>query len=113
MEGPLNFSKGDIIVLDFPFSDLKSFKRRPALIIKIPKGEDIIICQITAVPQEKSVEVSIINKDFQNGGLKKDSFVRIDKITTIKKTRIIYKAGSLKQEKLNEILYKICSYLKS
>ena len=40
--------KGDIIVINFPFSDLTQFKSRPALIIKVPKGEDVIICQITA-----------------------------------------------------------------
>jgi len=40
--------KGDVVVLDFPFSDLKLYKRRPALIIKVPRGEDVIICQMTS-----------------------------------------------------------------
>lgn len=105
--------KGDVIVLEFPFSDLKSFKRRPALIIKVPKGEDIIICQITSESQNKSVEIPITNKEFRDGGLKRDSFVRIDKITTIKRTRIKYKIGSLKQEKFYNVINRICSFLKS
>ncbi len=110
MEG---FVKGDVIVLEFPFSDSKSYKRRPSLIIKVPKGEDVIICQITAESQEKSVEVFLTSKDFSKGKLKRDSFVRIDKITTIKKTRIKYKVGSLKQTKFNEILEGVCSFLKN
>ncbi len=106
------FVAGEIVVLDFPFSDLRRFKRRPALIIKIPGGEDLIICQITATSKEKSFEIPLINKDFDKGGLKKDSFVRIDKITTLKNTRIKYKIGSLKQDKFNEILNELCSFLK-
>jgi len=107
------FVAGEVVVLEFPFSDLMSFKRRPALIIKIPKGEDLIICQITATSQEKSLEIPIFNKDFSRGGLKKNSFVRIDKITTIKNTRIKYKIGSLKQEKFKSILEKLCNLLRS
>jgi len=110
MEG---FVKGDVIILEFPFSDLKSFKRRPALIIKVPKGEDVIICQITAKSQEQSVETPISKNDFIDGGLSRDSFIRIDKITIIKKTRIKYKAGSLKQIKVNEIVDSVCSFLKT
>lgn len=104
--------KGDIIVLEFPFSDLQSYKRRPSLIIKVPKGEDVIICQITAGSQEKSVEVPITGKDFDKGKLKRDSYIRLDKIATIKKTRIKYKIGSLKKEKFNIILEKIVSFLR-
>jgi mRNA interferase MazF len=110
MEG---FVNGDVIILEFPFSNLIQTKRRPALIIKVPKGEDIIICQITAKSQEKSVEVPIIKKDFSKGELKRDSYIRIDKITTIKRTRVKYRVGSLKNEKFKEILDKICSFLKS
>ncbi|MEK6912946.1 MAG: type II toxin-antitoxin system PemK/MazF family toxin [Nanoarchaeota archaeon] len=109
MEG---FVRGDVVVLDFPFSDLTQFKRRPALVLKVPKGEDLIICQITAKPQEKSVEVPLNSKDFITGGLKKDSYVRIDKITSIKSTRVKYKIGSLKVEKFKEILDSIVSFLK-
>ena len=106
------FVSGDVIVLEFPFSDLKSAKRRPALIIKVPKGEDVIICQITSDSQNKEVEVSLKDNGFSKGGLKRDSYVRIDKITTIKTTRIEYKIGSLKKEKFDEILNKISSFLK-
>lgn len=106
------FVKGDIIIIDFPFSNLMQVKRRPALIIKVPRGEDVIICQITAESQEKDVEISLKNNEFVKGGLRRDSYVRIDKITTIRRTRIKYKIGSLKPEKFKEIIDKIISFLK-
>jgi len=110
MEG---FVKGDIIVIDFPYSHLREFKRRPVLILKIPKGEDIIVLQITSSSYEKSVEIPIKKEDFGKGGLKRDSFVRLDKIASIEKSLIKYKAGSLKHEKFNEIIDKVCSFLKN
>ena len=104
--------KGDIIIIEFPYSDLKHYKNRPSLIVKIPKGEDIIVCQITGTSFEKEVEIPINNENFKQGSLNRQSFIRLDKIFSIEKSMIKYKAGSLKNEKFNEILDKICLYLK-
>ena len=59
--------KGDVIIIDFPFSNLIQSKRRPALIIKVPKGDDVIVCQITGKSYEPSVEILISKKDFIEG----------------------------------------------
>ena len=61
MEG---FVKGDVIIIEFPFSNLIQVKRRPSLVIKVPKGDDIIVCQITGKSYEKSVEIPIKKKIF-------------------------------------------------
>lgn len=110
MEG---FVKGDIVILEFPFSNLIQIKRRPSLVIKVPKGDDIIVCQITGKSYEKSVEILIKKEDFNKGNLKTESYVRLDKIFSIEKSLIKYKAGSLKQEKFNEIIESIYSFLKN
>lgn len=102
--------RGDIAVIDFPFSDLKNVKRRPVLILKVPKGEDIIVAQITASSYEKSVEIPLEKNSFRVGGLKRKSFVRMDKIASIEKSLVKYKAGSLKHEKFEEVLNKIVSF---
>ena len=109
MEG---FVRGDIIVLEFPFSNLMQVKRRPSLVIKVPKGDDVIVCQITGRSYEKIVEISINKEDFHKGNLKVESFIRLDKIFSVEKSLIKYKIGSLKQEKLNEVMDKICSFLR-
>ncbi len=105
--------KGDIIVIDFPYSNLQFYKRRPVLILKIPKGEDIIVLQITSDSYEKSVEIAIKKEDFDKGNLRVESYLRLDKIFSIEKSLIKYKIGSLKNERFNEILDKVCTYLKS
>ena len=110
MEG---FVKGEIVVLEFPFSNLIQVKRRPSLIIKVPKGDDLIVCQITGKSYEKSVEIPIKKEDFHKGNLKVESYIRLNKIFSIEKSLIKYKIGSLKQDKFSEIVDKICFFLKS
>jgi len=110
MEG---FIRGDIIVLEFPFSNLIQIKRRPSLIIKVPKGEDMIVCQITGKSYEKSVEIPIKKEDFSKGNLKVESYIRLDKIFSVEKSLIKYKIGSLKREKYAEIIERVCSFLKN
>lgn len=107
------YVKGEVVVLDFPYSDLIHFKKRPALIIKVPKGQDVIVCQITGDSYEKSVEITLEKIDFQEGNLNRKSYLRLDKIFSVEKSSIKYKIGSLKHEKFNEILEKICSFLRS
>jgi len=107
------FVKGDVIVIEFPYSNLKVVKKRPVLILKIPKGEDIIVAQITGDSYEKPVEIILKKEDFRQGNLKRDSYIRIDKIASIEKSLIKYRIGSLKQKKFNEILDKICYFLKN
>lgn len=107
------FVRGDVVVIEFPYSDLKNVKRRPVLILKVPRGEDVIVAQITGESYEKPVEIILEKADFKQGSLKRDSYIRIDKIASIEKSLIKYKVGSLKQEKFNGILNKICFFLKN
>ncbi|KKQ76904.1 MAG: hypothetical protein US98_C0020G0008 [Parcubacteria group bacterium GW2011_GWC1_38_6] len=39
--------KFDIVLVDFPFTDLTKTKKRPSLVIKPLEGENTILCQIT------------------------------------------------------------------
>ena len=107
------FVRGDIIIIEFPYSNLRDVKRRPVLILKVPKGEDIIVAQITGESYEDDVEIPLNKEDFKQGSLKRESYIRIDKIASIEKYLIKYKAGSLKQEKFSEVINKICSFLKN
>jgi mRNA interferase MazF len=105
MERPL---KGDIVVFQFPFSDIDESKKRPALVAANTKDENIVLCQITSQEREDPDAISIKQKDFQQGNLNRDSFVRPTILFTVHKSRIDYKAGRLKQEKIKEIEKKFC-----
>jgi len=73
--------KGDIVLIPFPFTNLKGTKRRPAVILY--KGEmDVIVSFITSrVKWEEKTDLLIVPD--QLNGLKKPSLIRINKIATL------------------------------
>jgi mRNA interferase MazF len=106
------FVKGDIVVLPFPFTDLSSTKKRPALIVSTLLGDDLIVCQITGKVKEDTYIVKIKDFDIKGGKLKGDSFIRTNKIFTADKSIILYKVGSLEKAKMSEVENKIIKTIK-
>ena len=52
---------GDIVLLKFPFTDTKTFKKRPALIINDFNDGDIVVCRITSKIYQTSFDIYIDN----------------------------------------------------
>jgi mRNA interferase MazF len=107
------FVKGDVVVLPFPFSDLTLSKRRPALVVAAPGGDDLILCQITSQSVNDTLSIELQNKDFANGSLNKPSNIRPNRIFTADRHIILYKVGSLDQEKLSSVTARIIEILKN
>ena len=61
------FVKGDIIVFPFPFSDLSANKKRPALILSVLEGDDLILCQITSEARHNKYSIELKDSDFEQG----------------------------------------------
>jgi mRNA interferase MazF len=76
------FMKGEIVVVPFPFSDLRSSKRRPALVVASLKGDDVILCQITSQTSSDGYSVPLDGTDFASGSLSQPSNVRPNRIFT-------------------------------
>ena len=100
--------KGDIVVFNFPFTDINSSKKRPALVAANTSDENLILCQITSQQRPDPDIISLTKKDFLKGGLNHDSFIRPTMIFTVQESKIEYKAGKLKQEKIMQLEKKFC-----
>ncbi len=96
--------KGDVVVVPFPFSDLTQAKRRPALVVSVLEGDDLILCQVTSQLVKDSYAISIEGRDFEEGGLKQKSNVRPNRLFTADGHIVLYRIGNLKKDKLNEII---------
>lgn len=101
------FVKGDVVIVPFPFSDLTQAKRRPALVIAILTGEDLILCQITSQTIADLYAITLQTSDFSEGGLNQTSNIRPNRLFTADRGIIFYKAGQLKSEKLSKAIAKI------
>ena len=89
--------KGDVVVLPFPFSDLSSSKKRPALIVASLTGDDFILSQITSEERFDNYSITLNDKDFKQGSLNQTSRIRPNKLFTADKSIILYKIGSIKK----------------
>ena len=105
------FVKGDVIVIHFPFSDWTQAKRRPTLVIGTLAGDDLILCQITSQTLADRYAITLESSDFSEGGLNQTSNIRPNRLFTADREIILYKAGKLKPEKLNEAIAKIVEIL--
>jgi len=101
------FVKGDVVVLPFPYTDLSTIKKRPALVIATLKGENIILAQITKVSRNDDDIISLEKSDFSSGTLKTDSYIMPSIIFTAESFSIEYKAGKLKSEKIKQVEKKL------
>ena len=102
--------KGDIVIIPFPFTDLSSIKNRPALILNV-SDIDIIVAFITTQPNfneesEIKLEPNPIN------GLKKISYLKLNKLMTLDKKLIIGILGKLNQTELIDAVNKWIQLLK-
>lgn len=98
------FIKGQIIIIEFPFSDLSDSKKRPALIIQPLGGDDVILCQITSKNYSDPYAILINQNDLSSGYLRHDSFVRIGRLFTADRHKICGKIGHLNSNKFKQII---------
>ena len=110
MEG---FVKGDVVVIPFPFSDLTQAKRRPALILTVLDGDDIILCQITSQSVKDKYAIQINDADFETGSLKQISNVRPNRIFTVDQKIVLYKIGKIKFFRIVEVVDKAISIIQN
>ncbi|MEK6535774.1 MAG: type II toxin-antitoxin system PemK/MazF family toxin [Thermodesulfobacteriota bacterium] len=106
------FIKGDVVVIPFPFSDLSQSKRRPALVVVSLEGDDAILCQITSKTIKDTYAISIDETDFESGNLKQSGNIRPNRLFTADSHIILYRAGHIKNDKLNQVIEKLVEIIK-
>lgn len=93
------YKKWDIVLVPFPFTDLSSAKRRPALIISPDSynvGRDIVIAYLTSQINMPPRFGDYKLQKWQEAGLPKVSMVRM-KFATLDQNIVVRKLGTLQQ----------------
>jgi mRNA interferase MazF len=90
---------GAIILIDFPFTIPSQSKVRPAVVLTetSDKFKDLLVCAISSVVPEKPSEKEIIIRQddsyFAKTGLRVDSVIKVDRITTLRSSNVITTIG--------------------
>ena len=75
------YSFGDIVIVDFPFTDLSGSKRRPALVLAHDLEDDVVLARITSKPRETETDARIA--DWKISKLLFPSTVCLAKLATL------------------------------
>ncbi len=120
-----HIKKGDVVYIPFPFdkkstedqqyqesendqsSNKPQEKDRPALFLFKSEVDSFVCCAITTKPHREH-KIKIINGHFSSGKIDYEpSFARPNVITTVHRSLIRRKVGTLNSEKLAEIINKV------
>jgi mRNA interferase MazF len=99
----------------FPFTDLSSTKRRPALIVSpdiYNAGKDVVIAYVTSQLNSKPLFGDYKLQKWNEAGLPKPSLVRM-KFATLDKSIIVKRLGTLETVDSEEIEKILLSFFKS
>ena len=114
MPSTTRYKRGDIVLVPFPFTDLSSSKRRPALVVSPDsfntQMQDLVVVAITSQLTD-DYAVMIEQSDCVDGALPKTSVVKLSKVFTIHATLIIKRICELQPEKLNVVLAALRRFL--
>ena len=92
------YKQGDIVSVNFPFTDISQTKRRPALVISndlVNQTGDYLLVQITSQVKNDGLSLPIQSADYANTPLQLISFIRLHKVFLLNESLIIKKSSEL------------------
>jgi len=109
------YKKWDIILVPFPFTDLKTTKKRPALVVSpdnYNQGMDVVIAFVTSKVDQAARPGDYKIKEWDKTGLPKPSMLRM-KFATLDKKLIIKTLGRLEQKDQQDFSGKLVDFFGS
>lgn len=93
-------SRGDIVLVNFPFTDLSQTKLRPAVVLWASSTDsDVTLCAITSQNVNKLTSGEFLraqsDPEFSDTGLRVLSKVRVNRIITLSRQLVVRRLGGL------------------
>jgi mRNA interferase MazF len=103
----LKVNQRDIVLINFPFSDLSGAKVRPALVISNQgyntKSLDTVVLALTSNLSASNYKVFVSNQDLESGRLPIDSAIRVDKPFSVLQSKILKVQAKILWVKFDEV----------
>lgn len=95
MGTPPAVTRGSVVLVRFPFSDLSASKLRPAVVLAEVGQGDRILVQVTSNPYSDPRAVELTSESFASGSLQRTSYARPGKLFTASEALIARAVGEL------------------
>lgn len=90
-------SRGDVVLTQFPFTDLTGASLRPALVVSSQIGLDVVLVGISSVLRgalaPTDYTVNMTHPEFVLTGLRVTSVLRMHKLVTVERSVIVRRLG--------------------
>ena len=104
-------TRGDVVLVPFPFTDLSGRKIRPALVVNVA-GEDVLVAFVSSIlpaaaPAATDWVLPVHHPDFSHTGLKAAAVFKLAKLVCLHQSLILRKLGHVSpsiQRELDERL---------
>ncbi len=100
------YQRGDVVLVQFPFSGLSGKKDRPAVVVSTDPYHDdwdeLLVVAITSRPPKTVRTTDCALEDWKTAGLHQPSWVR-SHMATVQRTLIIRKLGNLTDRDLKAV----------
>jgi mRNA interferase MazF len=97
------FAAGQVVLVQFPFSDLTASKLRPAVVLAEAGRGDWILCQINSKSYGDSRAIPLDDVDFASGSLRLASVARPGKLFTAHRSLVANRVGDLQPGKFSTV----------
>ena len=106
----MNVSRGDVVLVDYPFSDQTGSKVRPALVVQTDvfnrRIDDTILAAIGSAMHrstESRLYIDIATSEGATTGLRQNSMVQCENLLTYDRRLLIAKLGQLSDSQMREV----------
>ncbi len=107
----MNVRRGDVVLIDYPYTGGGSAKVRPALVVQNDRDNqrlvNTIVVQITSVTRRAleptQLLIQLATTEGQQSGLRQDSVVNCVNLLTLDKGKVLRKLGSLPASVMQQV----------
>ena len=112
-----SLTRGDVVLTQFPFTDLSGSALRPALVVSQRQiGQDVVLVAISSVLRGSMIStdrtVDILHPEFKLTGLRIASVIRAHKLAVVERQVIVRRLGRIGpqlQTEVDKLLRKVLS----
>lgn len=95
------YRTGEIVSVEFPFSDHQNRKRRPGLVL-FGDDDDLVLARVTTHPARNESDVALAR--WAETGLPRASTVRLTKLATVDRRLVHHKIGRLHSDDVQSVM---------
>jgi mRNA interferase MazF len=100
--------RGDVVIIDFPYSDATGSKVRPSLVVQSdtlnPIRDDVILAIITSMSSGRpNTKILIEVASEPRSGLRFDSYLQCDTLATLDQSLVLTVIGSLSAQAMQNL----------